>query len=173
MLTCSSFHVTMETVPLSSVLSCSGSGAHLCHWREAWQLQGWDQLLSSPHILSLWSWSTERNRWEPNAAAAPSAEDSLTSCFTQRLLIKMHGHHDVLDLEGHHCGSSGILQFCFSPVTGSSRTSFPPGLSTLAISARVSELWMEEPLARRQESTQSKLDDEWEAGGRFQHNKYK
>ena len=45
----------------------------------------------------------------------------------------------------------------------SSRTSFPPGLSTLANSARVSELWTEELSARRQESTKSKLDAEWDA----------
>ena len=41
--------------------------------------------------------------------------------------------------------------------------SFPPGFSTLAISARVSELWMEELSATRPESTQSKEDAEWEA----------
>ena len=50
-----------------------------------------------------------------------------------------------------------------SPVTASSRISFPPGLSTLATSARVSESWMEELSARRQESTQSKVDAGWEA----------
>ena len=53
--------------------------------------------------------------------------------------------------------------FPFSPVTASSKTSFPPGLSTLANSARVSELWTEELSARRQESTQSKVDAEWDA----------
>lgn len=53
--------------------------------------------------------------------------------------------------------------FPFSPVTASSRTSFPPGLSTLANSSRVSELWTEELSARRLESTQSKEDAEWEA----------
>lgn len=50
-----------------------------------------------------------------------------------------------------------------SPVTGSSRTSFPPGFKTLAISARLSEPWTDEPSATMQESTQSKVDAGWEA----------
>lgn len=52
----------------------------------------------------------------------------------------------------------GKNNVCFSPVTASSRTSFPPGFRTRVISARVSKLWKVKLSARRQESTQLKVD---------------
>lgn len=52
-----------------------------------------------------------------------------------------------------------------SPVTASSRIIFPPGFSTRAISAKVSELWTVELSARTQDTTQSKVDGKWAAGG--------
>lgn len=57
----------------------------------------------------------------------------------------------------------------FSPVTTSSRINFPPGLSTLASSAKVSKLWTAELSARTHEATQSKVDAEREAEGTRSH----
>lgn len=52
------------------------------------------------------------------------------------------------------------------PVTASSRINFPPGFITRANSAKVSKLWTVELSARTHETTQSKVDAEWEAEGR-------